>query len=224
MKQGLYPVRGVTNVFSPSRFHRQKGVVLLIALIVLVAMTLAGIALVRSVDTGNLVAGNMAFKQGATLAADGGTEAAINWLTPLNGTVDLYTNNVAAGYYATSQSTLDPTNRHSSATLPAVDWDDNNCSGLLFSVCIKPAPAITVGDNSVAYIIHRLCKIESDPNSIDNSCVTYQSGSSTSPKRGEIKYGDDKRFEPLPGPYYRIVSRVKGPRNTVSFVEAMIHF
>src|SRR4051794_33864237 len=50
--------------------RRQQGVVLLIALIVLVAMTLAGIGLVRSVDTGNMVAGNLAFKQGATLAGD----------------------------------------------------------------------------------------------------------------------------------------------------------
>lgn len=216
--------RLVRRAFSPKIVCRQKGVVLFIALIVLVAMTLAGIGLVRSVDTGNLVAGNMAFKQGATLAGDAGTEQAIVWLTPLNGSATLYTNNTAAGYYATSQSTLDPTNRNSAATTPAVDWDDNNCSGLTFSVCVKPAPAVSVGDNSVSYIIHRLCLVESDPNSIDNTCATYQSSSSTSPKRGEIKYGDDKRFEPLPSPYYRIVSRVKGPRNTVSFVEAMIHF
>jgi type IV pilus assembly protein PilX len=203
---------------------RQKGVVLFIALIVLVAMTIAGIALVRSVDTGNMVAGNLAFKQGATLAGDGGTEAAINWLTPLNGTPTLYTNNIENGYYATSQGALDPTNSHSSTTTPAVDWNNNNCSGLSFSVCVKPAPAITIGDNSVSYIINRLCEIEEDPNSVNNTCVTYQSSDSTSPKRGELKYGDDKRFEPLPGPYYRIVSRVQGPRNTVSFVETMIHF
>lgn len=203
---------------------RQKGVVLFIALIVLVAMTIAGIALVRSVDTGNMVAGNLAFKQGATLAGDGGTEAAINWLTPLNGTPTLYTNNIEKGYYATSQGAFDPTNSHSSTTTPAVDWNNNNCSGLSFSVCVKPAPAITIGDNSVSYVINRLCEIEEDPNSVDNTCVTYQSSDSTSPKRGELKYGDDKRFEPLPGPYYRIVSRVQGPRNTVSFVETVIHF
>lgn len=218
-----------SNSFSKHRaaypvMLRQKGVVLFIALIVLVAMTIAGIALVRSVDTGNLVAGNMAFKQGATLAADGGTEAAISWLTPLNGSVTLYTNDATKGYYATSQDTLDPTNSHASATVPAVDWDDNNCSGLSFSVCVKPAPSITIGDNTVSYIVNRLCATETDPNSTDNTCATYQTSSSTSPKRGELKYGDDKRFEPLPGPYYRIVSRVKGPRNTVSFVETMIHF
>ncbi len=214
----------VRPAYSRRIASRQQGVVLLIALIVLVAMTLAGIGLVRSVDTGNMVAGNMAFKQGATLAGDAGTEQAIGWLTPLNGSATLYENNVAAGYYATSQSTLDPTNRNSTSTTPAVDWEDNNCSGLTFSVCVKPAPAISVGDNSVSYIIHRLCLAESDPNSASNTCVTYQSSSSTSPNRGDMGYGKSKRFEPLPGPYYRIVSRVQGPRNTVSFVEAMIHF
>ena len=62
------------------RRERQRGVVLFIALIVLVAMALAGIALVRSVDTGILVAGNIAFKQGATNAGDQGLEAARTWL------------------------------------------------------------------------------------------------------------------------------------------------
>jgi Tfp pilus assembly protein PilX len=45
----------------PSRI---RGAVLFIALIVLVAMTLAGIAIMRSVDTATLIAGNLAFKQG----------------------------------------------------------------------------------------------------------------------------------------------------------------
>lgn len=225
MKSTNFSARSAApRIFSSVVYHRQKGVVLLIALIVLVAMTLAGIALVRSVDTGNMVAGNLAFKQGATLAGDAGTESAIAWLTPLNGSTTLYVNNAAKGYYATSQATLDPTNKLSSATMSAVDWDDNNCSGLTFATCVKPAPAITVGDNAVSYIIHRLCQTETDPNSVGNTCVTYQSSNSTSPKRGELKYGEDKRFEPLPGPYYRIISRVKGPRNTVSFVETMIHF
>ena len=38
----------------------QSGVVLFIALIVLVAMTLAGIAIMRSVDTGVAISGNVA--------------------------------------------------------------------------------------------------------------------------------------------------------------------
>ena len=48
----------------------QRGAVLFIALIVLVAMTMASVALVRSVDTATLGAGNIALKQSAAQAAE----------------------------------------------------------------------------------------------------------------------------------------------------------
>ncbi len=69
--------------------HRQRGVVLLIALIVLVAMTLAGIGMMRSVDTGIVITGNMAFKQSTIHAGDVGIDAAYAALTNIaNSTTD----------------------------------------------------------------------------------------------------------------------------------------
>lgn len=59
---------------------RQRGVVLLIALIVLVAMTLAGIAMMRSVDTGIIITGNMAFKQTTIHAGDVGIDSGFDSL------------------------------------------------------------------------------------------------------------------------------------------------
>ena len=41
----------------------QRGLVLFFALIALVAMSLAALALVRSVDTSTLISGNLAFRQ-----------------------------------------------------------------------------------------------------------------------------------------------------------------
>ena len=221
--------RGRNNISAFSGKHKlpgqQSGVVLFIALIVLVAMTLAGIALVRSVDTGNVVAGNLAFKQGATLAGDAGTEAGITWLQAVAGSSSSYTDQAAAGYYATSQDALDITGSSNDPNRALVDWDFNNCNGATTTACITPAPAISAGaGNTVTYIIHRLCLSPGDPNNTTNTCANYQSTSSTSPKRGELKYGDDKRFEPLPKEYYRITSRTVGPRNTVGFVETIIHF
>jgi Tfp pilus assembly protein PilX len=58
--------------------HNQRGVVLLIALIMLVAMTLAGIGMMRSVDTGTVIAGNLAFKQATLNASDMGTSGGFN--------------------------------------------------------------------------------------------------------------------------------------------------
>jgi type IV pilus assembly protein PilX len=203
---------------------RQHGIVLVIALIVLVAMTLAGVALVRSVETGNMVAGNLAFKQGATLAGDAAVEGAIAWLEPLSSASAIYKDDANAGYYATSQDLLDRTGQRNDPVRALVDWDNNNCNELPNSNCIRPSAAVAVGDNSVSYIIHRLCKYEGDPNDSSNSCVSYESKITGSSKRGEIKAGEDKRFSALPVPYYRITSRIKGPRNTVSFVETMVHF
>src|SRR4051812_32753519 len=60
--------------------RRQDGVVLFIALIVLVAMTLAGIAMIRSVDTALGIAGNMAFKQATLQGTDRGIKTAADWL------------------------------------------------------------------------------------------------------------------------------------------------
>lgn len=204
--------------------HKQKGVVLFIALIALVAMTLAAIALVRSVDTGNVVAGNLAFKQGATLAGDTSTETALAVLVPISATATAYTDNPALGYYATSQDNLDLTGNLNDETKARVDWYYNGCTGTAQSACIVPAPAINVGNGYTAsYIIHRLCLSSGDPNSAINSCATYKAASSTSPNRGEIKYGAG-RIEPLPTSYYRITSRITGPRNTVSFIETIVHF
>ena len=62
----------------PSR--SQRGVVLLIALIMLVAMTLAAIGMMRSVDTGTVIAGNMAFKQATLSATDVGTNSGFSAL------------------------------------------------------------------------------------------------------------------------------------------------
>jgi type IV pilus assembly protein PilX len=52
--------------------QRQRGVVLLVTLIVLVAMMLAGIGMIRSVDTGTLIAGNVAFREATVQAGERG--------------------------------------------------------------------------------------------------------------------------------------------------------
>ena len=60
----------------PSRRHRQRGVVMFIALIVMVALSLAAIALVRSVDTTNAIVGNLSFRMASILPGNLGVEKA----------------------------------------------------------------------------------------------------------------------------------------------------
>src|SRR2546425_1077368 len=58
---------------------RQGGTILIIALIVLVAMTLAGIATMRSVDTATITAGNIGLRQASVNAADQEIRAGAAW-------------------------------------------------------------------------------------------------------------------------------------------------
>ena len=85
--------RALERAMNPNREHcvgtpasadpparRQRGVVLFVALLVMVALALAGIALIRSTDTATTVTGNLVLKQAASLAVDRGIERAIHAL------------------------------------------------------------------------------------------------------------------------------------------------
>jgi type IV pilus assembly protein PilX len=69
------------------RASKQRGVVLFFTLIALVVMSLAAVALIRSVDTSTMIAGNLAFKQSGASATDTGMEAAIGWLSAAQATM-----------------------------------------------------------------------------------------------------------------------------------------
>lgn len=185
---------------------RQRGAVLFIALIVLVAMSLAGIALIRSVDTANLIAGNLAFKQNATHGGDWAAEQARNWLQAQAAT-DLY-NDTPGRYYAAMQSGLDFTATDPSR--PDFDWANNS-----HSLGADPA-----GNPDVRYVIHRMCDLAGNPGSVN--CVRTSTGGTADSTKGGATYGGAA----LPSTsqiYYRITARVTGPRNTVSYVQVMVN-
>ena len=74
-------------------------VCLLVALIALAAMSMAGVALIRSIDTNSLIAGNLAFRQNSTTSADTGVEAARQWLMTASSAY-LQDDHSDLGYYA----------------------------------------------------------------------------------------------------------------------------
>lgn len=223
MKSLISPATARAGMQLPKR---QQGVVLVITLIALVAMTLAAIALVRSVDTGNVVAGNMAFKQGAVQSGDLGTEVAIAWLTGVAGVAASYNDDAANGYYATSQETLDMTGNSGDPARSLVDWDGNNCNnavaGGTATACVQPAaliPANAAGYEA-RYIIHRLCPNAGLPNNCASTSATI-AGTSSGAKDYTSKGGLAGTAETE---YYRITTRIRGPRNTASYIETIIHF
>lgn len=195
---------------KPMLRKAQRGVVLFVALIVLVAMSLAGIALMRSVDTGTIIAGNLAFRQAATHVADLGVEAARSWLTSTASTT-LYNDQSSSGYYATSQSTIDLLGNIAAQT--DFDWTNN-------SVTTTGGFAGPSG-YTVRYVIHRLCQSSGDP--AGASCVktTVSSSATSTGTKGAATYGSYAITVPTAA-LYRITVRVAGPRNTLSYVQSTV--
>lgn len=194
--------------------QRQRGVILIVALVVLVALTLAGLSLMRSMDTSNLIAGNLAFQQAATQAGGLGEEAAVTWLQQNVSTQALCPDGTDHdtlecdhsdnGYYAARR---DPAS--------GTSWDEFWTNTLSADVVALAADPDT--GNQVSYVIHRLC---------DTVGKREEAGCESSPSKTR-----DDSSKSAGGPvvaldftqiYYRITVRIQGPRNTVSFVQSIV--
>lgn len=194
---------------------KQKGVVLLITLIMLVAMTLAAIALMRSVDTTNMVAGNLSFQQTAFHAADVGTEEAISYLYSIP---DLKCNGTgvgvacAQGYKSFHQPALEPPSE-------GVTWESYwnamvNGPGVVALVNVP-------NGYSGAFIIEAMCASAGKV-----SCQTATTTSATTTPQGQDMGSQSRpsitKTTTTNAVYYRITTRVQGPRNSIGYVQALI--
>lgn len=211
---------------------RQDGVVLMVALIILVALTLAGIALVRSVDTTNIISGNLAFQQAAVHSGEAGAEAGIRSIelgvAGALTTAALQNDNFARAYSASTPATGTLTSSPPMGN-PA-SWDDywaqvinpNNrtagCSSASNDgrVCVLPLDA---AGNLVSYTIQRLCQTAGDPTSSPTGCAS--GAQQATPPGGSYASG---AVPPAQAPqyYYRITTRVAGPRNTLSYIQTIV--
>jgi Tfp pilus assembly protein PilX len=219
--------------FHTNRNNTQRGLSMLIALIALLILSLTAVALVRSIDTGTLIIGNFAFKQDATEASSIGAERAITWL---GNQASLDNDDTANGYYASSLDNFDPTGSITTAAKPLVlaNWDGvGTCpttkAGTFVDCSIQPFPtaanasALAVNGNTVQWVITRLCQ-SAGPSGAGNSCLSPGTvGSASANDRGELTAGG-RISSTTAGPYYRIIVRATGPRNTVSYTETMVHF
>jgi len=196
--------------------QRQRGMMLIIALIVLVAMTLAGIATMRSVDTAAVMAGNLALRQSTLNAADQGIQAGFNLLnTPtLNPNASLDVDAMGqgiAGYYSSTP-----------ATEP--NWSDSN----VWTNPGRPAIQLNGGTpdaagNVVWYIVERLCTVANIPASGAGQICGVTISSAAASKQGSDNFrAQDSLFQSLPQTHYRITARAVGPRNSIAIVQTML--
>lgn len=199
---------------------RQRGVVLFLALVAMLAMSLAAVALIRSVDTGTMIAGNLAFKQSATASADNGVEQAIVWMLANSG-----------GDMAT-----DPVHPFNTTNLPMKPGYYSNASVDLFADATWTGDAsISIGTdgsgNTTRYVIERMCRtadalpaFTEDAAASKTSCLFFAQEETL--EEMKIKTAQEYCSDCVPAgqtPAFRITSRTNGPRNTVSYVQAFAY-
>jgi Tfp pilus assembly protein PilX len=201
---------------------RQRGVVLFVALIMLVAMTIAAISIVRAIDTGNVIAGNLAFKEASLHATDIGIESAMSVLPTIistslenNQTPDASTGATAPTYwYFASQRKTDPTSSlpqnesYDSANTSAgtsIDWNR-----------VPPLPAIGVSGYEVRMVIDRLCVGPPPVTDIQGKCISDKDAG------GGSKRADAPVFTSSTRVYYRVTVQSRGPKNSMSIAQATV--
>jgi len=188
----------------------------MITLIMLVVMTLSAIALIRSTDTTNLIAGNVAFQQGATNSAQEGVEAAASWLgqyalTPST----LWNSNPGQGYSAISCGPSTTSNWQS--------WWGTSSTIACAGNSLTPITNTDSGNNTVSYVIERLCNATGDPWAAPASGVAPIVCESPSPVTEVTSQGATAIQLLVSGPvFYRITSHVQGAKNTQSLVQVIV--
>lgn len=210
------------------RAHRlkQRGLVLFFALIALVALSLAAVALIRSVDTSTLIAGNLAFKQAATTSGDAGVEAAVSWLEAQQlaatqarvGTNNNVLNDSTHPFNITSETNgyyTEVSTVSTAALFTDAPW-----------AAITAIPETTDGSgNRIRYIIQRMCRTS---NQVPTTANCLFSGAFRSTSGQEVKLPQEVCTGtgcPVAGqaPQIRVTTRTIGPRNTVSYVQAFVY-
>jgi type IV pilus assembly protein PilX len=185
------------------RRNEQRGLVLLVVLVVLVLMFLAGLGVMRAADTANVISGNFSFQQAAVQASD---RAITDALTVIANRVAGGAGNtdVSNQYLATRATALDARGIPTS-----IDWDDVSCvteKGAVIADC-----AADTGNFRVQYMVERMCLSNpsfADINDIRAKCEYEASATGLSASSIGLRY--------------RVLIRVRGPRGTESWFEAML--
>jgi len=202
-----------THLSSTKCPGRQRGIALFVALIGMVILSLAGIALVRSVETTSAVASNIAFRQTAAGPISQAIETAIYNLfkaAPASRIVQT-ANDPANSYYATLQPAELPNG------VPAVLAGNYATMSAAYSAAGLAAPIVYLNTTmEVRSVIERVCNAA--------GAVTIGTCDTLPPKVSPA--GTDNKYKPIPLPpipNFRVTVRVDIPNsNTVAHAQAFV--
>ena len=171
--------------------NNQRGVILILVLILMAVMLIGGLALMKSVGSTTLITGNIAFKEAATQAADVAFQNAENFLNALTAP-----DTAVTGQYLPLEQAVD-------------------ASGLPTSVSWSGISTTSAGMYRYQWIIERLCSGSLPVTDPATQCRTAAGALQGSQRIGAPVY------ESLPPVYYRVTVRVTGPHNALSFAQGL---
>jgi type IV pilus assembly protein PilX len=194
---------------------QQKGLVLFIALVALVAMSLAAAALIRSVDSGVLVAGNLAFRQSTMFSAESGIAGAYKHIKANAASLET---NSGSGYFAS----FDPTFDTAKKAFDSSTWGANSF--------VVTNDVYDLSQNETRFIIQRMGNSANVPDNQKAEKCLVGTGDSAANSKGSRSEGGgsggggyDAGTGGSDAVVYRVTARVAGPKNTFSYVQAFIY-
>ena len=198
--------------------RRERGVVLMVALIVLVALTLAGLSMVRTADTGAVIAGNLAFRQSAINATETGVQAAYSLLPTVASPTNRDTTQTGAHWvYYPSMKPFD------GAGVPK-----NYSAGTFSDFAWGSGAALTTADGSeVRIVIERMCVDANDgvvapipSTKLKEQCFIERVAPEGSMRAGAgVGPAASDNY-----PLLRVTVRVNGARNTVRYAQTILGY
>jgi type IV pilus assembly protein PilX len=189
------------NRFSIAAPGRQRGVVLIFSLIVLLILAIGAVALLRSVNTSLLSGGNLAFHRDLVNQAEQAVSVVLTNFKAGGPPADTTANAQGANYVATTL----PTNAQG---VPLVLLDN----AAFAAVATAPDLVGRTPDVTIRYVIDRLCAagtvIATSPTCVQSTGLptggTANRNTAVSPPSATV---------------YRLSVRVDGPRNTQAFLQ-----
>jgi Tfp pilus assembly protein PilX len=194
----------LTSLDSRNGRHRQSGMIsTLMAIIVLVVSLLAAMALMRSVDTSNTIAGSLTFRQSALQEAERAYVDAQQNITFTQPTSD--NDQATLGYYAEPQ----PATSRSTGDIPNVLV--NKTSGF--------ATVSSNNGNTISYVVERLCP--SSGAATPTTCIVP--GASLLGGSLSNQNSDNLTFSNGAYAAFRLTVRVDGPKGeTTAYVQTFM--
>jgi type IV pilus assembly protein PilX len=179
-----------------TRFNSQRGVSMLVVLVLLIVMLLGGLTFTRMTQVTTLAGGNAAFRAAAVQASDVGLDQAFAQVRGITAP-----ETAVSGWY-----------------FPTIQADTNN-DNIPDTADFDQGQAVTVGQYTVNYVVERMCDtaIVSDPS---RQCLVKRIAPSSEGKGSRSE--DKEALDPPTATQYRVTMRVTGPKSTQTFVQTLI--